>query len=118
SGTRSAPRPRSAPGVYLCPVWRRFPMPHDLLFASADETNPWLAALRRVSVEEVLLPLLLQLALIILVARAFAALFRRLGQPGAVGEMVAGLVLGPSVLGRIPAVHGVFHPGLPEVPFA
>jgi Kef-type K+ transport system membrane component KefB len=93
-------------------------MTHDLLFASADDTNPWLAALRRLSVEEVLLPLLLQLALIILAARAFAALFRRLGQPGAVGEMVAGLVLGPSVLGRIPAVHAAFHPGLPGVPFA
>src|SRR5919197_4702917 len=87
-------------------------MTHDLLFASADETNPWLPALRHLSVEEVLLPLLLQLALIILAARVFEALFRKLGQPGVVGEIAAGLVLGPSVLGRLDFVHAVFHPGM------
>src|SRR5262245_52532174 len=51
-------------------------------------------ALRRASVENVLLPVLIQLA-----ARLFALLFRRLGQPAVVGEIVAGLVLGPSLLG-------------------
>jgi Kef-type K+ transport system membrane component KefB len=43
--------------------------------------------------------LLVQIILIIIVAGLFAALFRRLGQPPVMGEMVAGIVLGPSVLG-------------------
>jgi Kef-type K+ transport system membrane component KefB len=43
--------------------------------------------------------LLIQIIVIIVVARAFAAIFRRVGQPPVMGEIVAGLVLGPSVLG-------------------
>ena len=45
--------------------------------------------------------LLLQIIVIILVAKLFAELFRRLGQPPVMGEMVAGIVLGPSVVGLI-----------------
>ncbi|MBL8748575.1 MAG: cation:proton antiporter [Planctomycetes bacterium] len=43
---------------------------------------------------------LLALAVVIVVARGFGALFRRLGQPPVVGEMLAGILLGPSLLGR------------------
>ncbi|HLO00132.1 MAG TPA: cation:proton antiporter [Pyrinomonadaceae bacterium] len=43
--------------------------------------------------------LLLQIIVIIILARSFAVLFRRIGQPPVMGEIVAGLVLGPSVLG-------------------
>jgi Kef-type K+ transport system membrane component KefB len=43
--------------------------------------------------------LLLQIIVIIIVAGLFAGLFRRLGQPPVMGEMVAGIVMGPSVLG-------------------
>lgn len=43
--------------------------------------------------------LLLQLIVIIAFARLFGALFRSLGQPAVVGEIVAGIVLGPSVFG-------------------
>jgi Kef-type K+ transport system membrane component KefB len=46
-----------------------------------------------------LLVLLLQVAAILLAARLFGALFRRLGQPQVVGEMIAGTALGPSLLG-------------------
>ena len=35
------------------------------------------------------------------VAKVFGALMQRVGQPAVVGELAAGLVLGPSVLGRI-----------------
>ncbi len=43
--------------------------------------------------------LLLQIIAIILVARVFGFLFRKIGQPSVIGEIVAGIVLGPSVLG-------------------
>jgi Kef-type K+ transport system membrane component KefB len=48
------------------------------------------------------LPLLLiQLILIVTLARFFGAHSGRLGQPGVIGEMIAGIVLGPSVLGAL-----------------
>ncbi len=86
----------------------------NVLLAAAEPSDT-LAALRRVSTEELIQPFLVQLALIVLLARAFAALFRRLGQPGVVGEIAAGLVLGPSVLGRLfpDAFAAVFHPVVP-----
>jgi Kef-type K+ transport system membrane component KefB len=43
--------------------------------------------------------LLLQIIVIIIVARFFGAVFRRIGQPPVMGEMVAGITLGPSLLG-------------------
>lgn len=51
--------------------------------------------------EELLFSVLLQLIVMIGAARAMHLVARRLGQPGAVGEIVAGLMLGPSLLGRI-----------------
>ncbi|MBY0232276.1 MAG: cation:proton antiporter [Gemmataceae bacterium] len=47
----------------------------------------------------ILLPLLLQLAVVLSAARLAAWLFRRVGQPAVVGEIAAGLALGPSLLG-------------------
>jgi Kef-type K+ transport system membrane component KefB len=85
---------------------------------AVSEGEEWLHALRRLSVEDLLLPLLVQLGLIIVAARLVAALFRRLGQPSVVGEIAAGLLLGPSVLGRFcPGLfQAVFHPTVAEVP--
>src|SRR5439155_9474087 len=79
----------------------------------------WLHGLRKLPVEDVLLPVLVQLGVVILAARLFALLFRQLGQPGVVGEIAAGLVLGPSVLGKLfPGLfRAIFHPtveGLPD----
>ncbi len=45
--------------------------------------------------------LLLQLIVIIVAARLFGKLFLKIGQPSVMGEMVAGIVLGPSVLGLL-----------------
>jgi len=45
--------------------------------------------------------LLLQIVVIIVVARTIGALFRRIGQPPVMGEMIAGIALGPSVLGLL-----------------
>ncbi len=44
---------------------------------------------------------LLQICLIILAARLAGHAARRLGQPRAVGEIVAGLMLGPSLFGTL-----------------
>ena len=51
--------------------------------------------------EGTLRPLLVQLVVIILAARAGAAVARWLRQPTVVGEIMAGLLLGPSALGAI-----------------
>ena len=45
--------------------------------------------------------LLLQVFAILITARLVGSLFRRLGQPVVVGEMLAGILLGPSVLGML-----------------
>jgi Kef-type K+ transport system membrane component KefB len=45
--------------------------------------------------------LLLQIVIIIVAARVFGALAKRLGQPSVIGEMAAGIALGPSLLGAI-----------------
>ncbi|MEO8588844.1 MAG: cation:proton antiporter [Flavobacteriales bacterium] len=56
--------------------------------------------------------LLMQIVAIIAVARLFAYLFNKLGQPTVIGEIVAGIVLGPSVVGYW--FPGVFHFLFPE----
>jgi Kef-type K+ transport system membrane component KefB len=49
---------------------------------------------------DIILHVLLALAAVILVAHAVGALFRRFGQPPVIGEVIAGLLLGPSFLGH------------------
>lgn len=55
--------------------------------------------------EDLLFSILLQLAVMIGAARVMNLVFRRFGQPGVIGETVAGLMLGPSLFGH-------FFPGL------
>lgn len=55
--------------------------------------------------------ILLQALVILLVCRASAAVFRRLGQPGVVGEIAGGLLLGPSLLGAVfPGAYAALFP--------
>ena len=55
--------------------------------------------------------LLLQMIVIILAARSLGALFRRIGQPSVTGEIMAGILLGPSLLGLIlPGAHQFLFP--------
>jgi Kef-type K+ transport system membrane component KefB len=49
--------------------------------------------------EEILASILIQITIVIMVARVAGAAAARLGQPRAVGEIVAGLLLGPSLFG-------------------
>jgi Kef-type K+ transport system membrane component KefB len=77
-----------------------------------------LDALRTLHIEQLLLPVLVQLVVIILAARVFGVLARRLGQPAVVGEIVGGLLLGPSLFGWLAPdlFAAVFQPHLPDVP--
>jgi Kef-type K+ transport system membrane component KefB len=50
---------------------------------------------------DVLLHVLLALVVVILAARALGALCKRLHQPPVIGEVIAGILLGPSLLGRV-----------------
>ncbi len=58
--------------------------------------------------EDLLFITLLQLIVMIAAARAGNRLLRALGQPGVVGEIVAGLLLGPSLFGHFFAGVSVF----------
>ena len=66
--------------------------------------------------EELLLKALVQLIVIIVAARVFATIFRKFGQPSVVGEIAAGLILGPSCFGYLfpKASQAVFDPALAE----
>jgi Kef-type K+ transport system membrane component KefB len=44
---------------------------------------------------------ILQLIVIIIAARAFAFIFQKIGQPAVMGEIIAGIALGPSLLGAM-----------------
>lgn len=45
--------------------------------------------------------LLLQILVILVAARLLGTLFRKIGQPAVIGEIVAGILLGPSLFGRV-----------------
>lgn len=66
--------------------------------------------------ENALLHVLLQVAVVILCARGLGLLSLRLGQPRVVGEIVGGLLLGPSLLGRTSPefFDWLFHQGDPH----
>ncbi|MES2768865.1 MAG: cation:proton antiporter [Bdellovibrionota bacterium] len=49
--------------------------------------------------QTLLIPILLQIIIILAISRLFAALFKKIGQPRVVGEMLAGLFLGKSIFG-------------------
>ncbi|MDH6533594.1 cation/H(+) antiporter [Parabacteroides sp. 52] len=55
--------------------------------------------------------LLLQIIVILLCCRFFGWLFVKIGQPTVVGEILAGIILGPSILGRwLPEVSSFIFP--------
>lgn len=56
--------------------------------------------------EHQILIFLVQIALLLITARLLGQMMRRIGQPTVVGELAAGILLGPSILGR--ASPGVF----------
>ena len=60
-----------------------------------------------------MLSMLAQLGIVLLFCRVVGGLFVRVGQPRVIGEMVAGIVLGPSVFGLVAPdlFRAVFPPG-------
>ncbi len=60
--------------------------------------NQFLASLRH-NLKHPLAILLLQIITIIIVARFFGWIFRKIGQPTVIGEIIAGIFLGPSLVG-------------------
>lgn len=56
--------------------------------------------------------LLIQMLVILIAVRLFGYLFKSIGQPGVIGEIVAGIVLGPSLLGHFypEFYHFLFRP--------
>lgn len=51
---------------------------------------------------------LLQLIIIIVASRIFAYLFQKIGQPAVMGEIIAGIALGPSLLGTLYPAYTAF----------
>ena len=84
------------------------------ILADVNTVSDAARALTRLDVERLLLPVLVQLVVIIAAARLFGALARRVGQPAVVGEIVAGLLLGPSLLGWLAPdlFNALFRPHL------
>lgn len=55
--------------------------------------------------------LLVQIMTIMIVARVFSWLFRKIGQPAVIGEIIAGIVLGPSLVGaQLPEFSSFLFP--------
>jgi Kef-type K+ transport system membrane component KefB len=64
-----------------------------------------------VTADEIAGRVLVDVALVIVVARCLAVLLRRLGQPPVLAEILAGIALGPSLLGAIaPGLSGTLFP--------
>jgi len=56
-----------------------------------------------------------EIALLLLVGRGLGEVMQRLGQPAVIGQLLAGLILGPSLFGWIwPHAHDVIFPKSPE----
>ncbi|HEX7131270.1 MAG TPA: cation:proton antiporter [Iamia sp.] len=70
-----------------------------MLAQAGGEAAEHAAVLKELVTEHNIAWVIVDVVIILAVARLVGALFRRIGQPPVVGEIVAGLVLGPLVLG-------------------
>lgn len=74
---------------------------HNALTTSYTENNAFDLFLSVVkdNLHHPLTTLLIQVIVILAMVHVFNVLFKRIGQPGVIGEIIAGIVLGPSLLG-------------------
>lgn len=87
--------------IYWIIVWgSRLQQGHNMKAVPGDQDS-WAAFVASLAhnIQHPLALLLAQIITIILVARLFSWICRKIGQPGVVGEMIAGILLGPSLLG-------------------
>jgi len=74
---------------------------HDKIIYHDTSENHWGAFLGNL-LESFASPfaiLLVQIIVVLIVARLLGFLFKKIGQPGVIGEILAGIVLGPSLIG-------------------
>ncbi len=86
------------------------------MFAQIDPAA-FVQPLKSLHAEDLLLPVLIQLVVIVVVARGFGILLRKVGQPTVIGEVIAGILMGPSLFGLLaPELFDwVFKPQLPGI---
>lgn len=81
-------------------------VPGTGLAAAASAHAGWIAHL-----DTPFAKFLMQLVLVLACAKAAGALMRQVGQPAVIGEMLAGILLGPSLFGwLLPQAHGWIFP--------
>ncbi len=84
--------------IQLGGAW--FPLQGVGVVSPAEQSSGALAQMRD-NAHHPLPRLILQLIVILLAARVFGSVARRLGQPPVIGEIAAGVLLGPSLLGWV-----------------
>lgn len=103
----------------LAPAWSSRPAPRGLIIAivlcALLSATAALAAEKETSVNGVggagEVVLVGQIVLLLLVGRGLGELMQRLGQPAVIGQLLGGLILGPSLFGWIwPAAHQLIFP--------
>ncbi len=96
-------------GLVLLYLWIR--SVGETLGAPAPVGSNVFGSAASVANESGLLHVLLALVVVIATARAMGWIFRSANQPPVVGEIIAGIVLGPSLLGRLaPGAEGYLFP--------
>ncbi|MDR1624818.1 MAG: cation:proton antiporter [Tannerellaceae bacterium] len=84
------------------------------LSGTPDNLGEGLAVFRELLLGHITSPvatLLLQVIVILLACRLFGWLFMKMGQPTVIGEILAGIVLGPSILGHLaPGITSFLFP--------
>jgi Kef-type K+ transport system membrane component KefB len=72
-------------------------------YYESNKNESWFDSVKEVfshNLTHPLATLIIQIVSIIVVARIFGLLFTRLGQPSVIGEICAGIILGPTILGH------------------
>ena len=59
-----------------------------------------LSSMVKNNLAEPLMTLLMQIIIILITCKIFSSIFNYIGQPGVLGEIIAGIILGPSLLGH------------------
>lgn len=87
------------------------PSPSPSRTLDSDSGRSYAGRIFRENLRNPLSILLLQMVVIIVASRLFGKLFQRIGQPPVLGEIVAGILLGPSLLGLVyPAAMNILFP--------